>query len=200
MAYLIHSLSIVLLNLRQDSMFLEKQLILRFNRGDTDALRDIYARYKDDLVSLAAALLQDKNAAEDVVHDVFARLVQKQDTLRISKNLRAYLMTSAANMARQHFRKRQKEPESSLETSALDNPGKELPPVSTMAHDEQKQHLTKALSALPYEQREVILLRHYSDWKFQKIASVQNVSVNTVQGRYRYGIDKLRSLLDGEVL
>ena len=181
-------------------MFLEKQLILRFNRGDTDALRDIYARYKDDLVSLAAALLQDKNAAEDAVHDVFARLVQKQDTLRISQNLRAYLMASAANMARQHFRKRQKSPESALDASDMDHPGKELPPESAMAGDEQKKLLTDALTALPYEQREVILLRHYSDFTFRKIASVQNVSVNTVMGRYRYGIEKLRSHLNGEML
>ena len=181
-------------------MFLEKQLILRFNRGDTDALQDIYARYKDDLVSLAAALLQDKNTAEDVVHDVFARLVQKQDTLRISQNLRAYLTTSAANMARQHFRKLKKAPKSSLDALDMDHPGKELPPESTMTSDEQKQLLTDALAALPYEQREVILLRHYSNWKFRKIASVQNVSINTVRGRYRYGIDKLRLRLDGDLL
>ena len=180
-------------------MFLEKQLILRFNRGDTDALRDIYARYKDDLVSLAAALLQDKNAAEDAVHDVFARLVQRQDTLRISQNLRAYLTTSAANMARQHFRKRQKSPESSLDASGMDRPGKELPPESAMLDGEQKQLLTNALADLPYEQREAVLLRHYSDLTFRKIASAQNVSVNTVLGRYRYGIDKLRSRLNGEL-
>jgi len=181
-------------------MFLEKQLILRFNRGDTDALRDIYARYKDDLVSLAAALLQDKNAAEDAVHDVFARLVQKQDTLRISQNLRAYLTTSAVNMTRQQFRKRSRAPESSLDASGMDRPGKELPPESAMVDGEQKQLLTDALAALPYEQREVVLLRHYSDFTFRKIASVQNVSVNTVMGRYRYGIEKLRSRLDGEIL
>ena len=180
-------------------MFLEKQLILRFNRGDTNALRDIYARYKDHLVSLATALLHDKTTAEDVVHDVFARLVQKQDTLRISQNLRGYLMTSVANMARQYFREHLKNPKSSLDSSDLNHPGKEIPPESRLEQDEKEQHLANALSVLPYEQREVILLRHYSDLKFKKIASLQNVSVNTVQGRYRYGIDKLRSLLNGEL-
>ncbi len=85
-------------------MFLEKRLIARFNGGDTDVLREIYVLYKDDLVGLASALLQDKLAAEDVVHDVFSRLVKKQETLRISTNLRSYLIASVTNAARQCFR------------------------------------------------------------------------------------------------
>jgi DNA-directed RNA polymerase specialized sigma24 family protein len=36
--------------------------------------------------------------------------------------------------------------------------------------------------------------------RFKKIASMQSVSINTVQGRYRYGLDKLRSLLNGEMI
>jgi RNA polymerase sigma-70 factor (ECF subfamily) len=45
----------------------------------------------------------------------------------------------------------------------------------------------------------VVLLRHFSDFKFKQIAALQNVSINTIQGRYRYGLDKLRSLLNGEL-
>ena len=170
--------------------------MMRFNRGDRDALRDIYNLYKDELVSLAGALLHEKTEAEDAVHEVFAKLIRKHQTLNITRNLRGYLMTAVANTARQFFQSRSRTPVSSLESEI----GAENPPQVSAILDEQKQRLANALSALPYEQREVILLRHFSDFKFKQIATMQNVSINTVQGRYRYGLDKLRSLLNGELL
>ena len=56
-----------------------------------------------------------------------------------------------------------------------------------------------ALQELPYEQREVICLRMEMDMTFRQIAMRQSTSVNTVKGRYRYGMTKLRSLLNSEV-
>jgi len=173
--------------------------MLRFNRGDAEALRDIYALYKDDLVSLAAALLHDRTTAEDVVHDVFAQLIRKQERLKITQNLRHYLTTSIANTARHYFHGQNKTPALVPDAELAERIGNGQLPESSLLADEQKQQLADALSALPYEQREVILLRHLSDFKFKKIASLQNVSINTVQGRYRYGLDKLRSLLNGEL-
>jgi RNA polymerase sigma-70 factor (ECF subfamily) len=64
---------------------------------------------------------------------------------------------------------------------------------------EQAAKLSQAVGQLPDEQREVVLLRLTADMKFRDIAKVQQVSINTVQGRYRYGLDKLRSVLNGEV-
>jgi RNA polymerase sigma-70 factor (ECF subfamily) len=55
------------------------------------------------------------------------------------------------------------------------------------------------LAELPSEQREVIILRLKGEMKFKEIAKLQGVSVNTIQGRCRYGLNKLRSILDGEV-
>jgi RNA polymerase sigma-70 factor (ECF subfamily) len=60
---------------------------------------------------------------------------------------------------------------------------------------EQSQSLTRALEQLPYEQREVLVLRAYSDMKFAAIAAQQNTSIHTAQGRYRYALDKLREIL-----
>ncbi|MCP4612463.1 MAG: RNA polymerase sigma factor [Planctomycetes bacterium] len=181
-------------------MIQEKWLMMRFNRGDSQALRDIYVRYKDDLVSLADALLHDKTSAEDAVHDVFAMLIARQDTLKITANLRQYLLTAVANSARRHYRVQKKTPEVSLDAENAPDIETENPPESSAIFGEQQRHLADALAVLPYDQREVILLRHFSDLKFKAIASARNVSINTVQGRYRYGLDKLRSLLNGELL
>ncbi|MCK4999825.1 MAG: RNA polymerase sigma factor [Anaerohalosphaera sp.] len=175
-------------------------MMIRFNRGDTHALRDIYTLYKNELVSLARALLHDKTIAEDAVHDVFAKLIAKQETLKITSNLRSYLLTAVANAARRRYRSDKGHPELSLDAANVPEIESNNPPQSAAISDEQKQLLEIALAALPYEQREVVLLRHFSDLKFKTIASMQNISINTVMGRYRYGLDKLRSLLNGELL
>ncbi len=178
----------------------EKLLMMRFNRGDCHALRDIYAAYKDELVSLAGALLQDKTSAEDAVHDVFAKLIARQQTLKITQNLRRYLLSAVANAARQQYHSSSRHLKLSLDAQNPAEINTKDTPDSAAIAAEQKLRLATALSALPYDQREVILLRHFSGLRLKAIASIQDVSINTVQGRYRYGLDKLRSLLNGELL
>ena len=55
------------------------------------------------------------------------------------------------------------------------------------------------MARLPYEQREVVILHLRAGMKFRQIAKLQDISINTIKGRYRYGLDKLRSILNGEV-
>ena len=73
------------------------------------------------------------------------------------------------------------------------------PPEQWAILDERLERLRLAMVKLPYEQREVITLHMQSGMTFRRIAQRQNTSTSTVQGRYRYGIDKLRSLLNGEL-
>ena len=63
---------------------------------------------------------------------------------------------------------------------------------------EELKRLNSALAQLPCEQREVILLHLQGGLRFTEIAGLQNVSIKTAQSRCRYGLDKLRSLLDSE--
>jgi RNA polymerase sigma-70 factor (ECF subfamily) len=85
-------------------MLEEKLLVWRFNRGHTDALREIYERYKVDLVTLATALLANKAEAEDVVHDVFVGFLRSRGKFRLTGSLKAFLATCVANRARNRNR------------------------------------------------------------------------------------------------
>ena len=64
---------------------------------------------------------------------------------------------------------------------------------------EQLALLAEALQQLPYEQREALSLRMEMDMSFRQIAAVQHVPLNTAKGRYRYAMERLRSLLESEV-
>jgi len=174
----------------------EKALVERLNQGDMQALREVYDLTKHDLMTLAMALVSDRSTAEDVVHEVFARLASHRDTVRIRGSLRGYLLCAVANTARNALRTRSR-------VVAVPNEDQPEPvdsgqgPDQAVVQDEEQRRVTQALNQLPLEQREVVLLRHYADMRFRAIARAQGVSVSTVQGRYRYAIQKLRSLLDG---
>ena len=179
-------------------MLQDKVLIWRFNRGEKEALRHIYEKYKNDLVTLAVALLTDVSSAEDVVHDVFVRFLKTSGKFRLTGSLKGYLATCVANNARNRNKMKQKHPGYGLDDEDEVSPNSNNPDFAAVFGEELRQ-LSSALSQLPYEQREVLLMHSYSDLKFRTIAKSLGVSINTVQGRYRYALQKLRSMLDGEV-
>jgi len=175
----------------------EKILVWRFNRGSKDALRRIYEKYKDDLLGLAVTLLQDRSFAEDVVHDVFVSFAASTGTFQLSGTLRGYLSTCVANCARDRNRLRAGRDVGldSAEAADCDFAG----PLESAADREVSGRLESLLARLPYEQREVIVLHLHHEMRFRQIANALGVSINTVQSRYRYGLDRLRSILNGMV-
>jgi RNA polymerase sigma-70 factor (ECF subfamily) len=179
-------------------MLEDKLLVWQFNRGSKDALRHIYEKYKNDLVTLAAALLTDVASAEDVVHDVFVCFIKSSERFRLTGSLKGYLATCVANSARNKNKARQKHLSYGLDEADVVSANSNSPNATAIFGEELRQ-LSSALSQLPYEQREVLLLHSYSGLKFRTIAGSLGISINTVQGRYRYAVDKLRSMLNGEV-
>lgn len=179
-------------------MLEDRRLLWRLKRGDKDALRLIYEQYEGDLLTLAANLLHDPATAEDVVQDVFIGLVRSVPRLELRRTLRAYLATAVANRVKDHYRRKSRASPASLEDAGEVPAGGEGP-VQMAIDDEQMRKLRSALEQLPYEQREVITLRVHADMKFREIAGHQKTSVKTALSRYRYGLDKLRSILNGEV-
>ncbi len=175
----------------------DRQLLERLKGGDKDALRTIYEAYEGTLTTLAASLLTDPAAAEDVLQDVMVSLVRSVHRLNIRTNLRAYLASAVANRARDVYRRRPRQmlvPIDEAAHVAACGDG----PIQMVIRSERLLLLRSALEELPYEQREAVLLRLHADMKFREIARVQNVSIKTALSRYRYGLDKLRSRLNGE--
>jgi RNA polymerase sigma-70 factor (ECF subfamily) len=179
-------------------MLKEMQLVLRFNRGHTDAVREIYDLHKHELVTLATALLVDKSEAEDVVHDVFVDFIQSAGRFRLTGSLKGFLATCVANRARNQNKAKQKLIHDEANVPEAAAPDDERPDMSAM-FGEELQHVGQALAQLPYEQREAVVLRLRGGMRFRAIAQAQGVSVNTIQGRYRYGLGKLKTLLDGQL-
>ena len=175
----------------------DKLLVLRCKRGSKDALGRIYEKYKSDALVLAIALLNNTSAAEDVVHDVFLSFVQSIEKFRLTGSLKGYLLTCVANRARNANKARHQQSVASNPAEPVGS-GSDEPPRSIICNEELQQ-LSCAMAQLPYDQREAIMLHFQAAMTFKRIADSLGVSVNTVKSRYRYGLDKLRLLLDNEV-
>ncbi|MBW8035391.1 MAG: sigma-70 family RNA polymerase sigma factor [Planctomycetes bacterium] len=179
-------------------MLEDKLLVWKLRRGSKDALRVIYEKYRDDLLRIAAGLLKEKSQAEDAVHDVFAAFVSASSNFTLTGSLRGYLTTCVANKARNINRTKLRQGTVSLDevepvVSRLRRPDEWI------IYDEQFQQICDAMAHLPYEQREAVVLHIQGAMKFKEIAKLQETSVKTVLSRYRYGFNKLRSLLNEEV-
>lgn len=165
----------------------------RLRKGDTGALHRLYEKYRTDLFSVALSLVRDAHSAEDCLQDVFVKLAERVNRLVISRNLKGYLVSSVANCARDKLR-RKSVPVDSAEGAPQ---SADLPdPASELIGREESARIFNALGQLPYPQREVFVLRVQSGLKFREIARLQDVSVKTVLSRYRYGIDRLREILE----
>ncbi|HEW79777.1 MAG TPA: sigma-70 family RNA polymerase sigma factor [Phycisphaerales bacterium] len=187
-------------------MIEDKLFIWRFKHGSSVALGRIYKKYKDDLLRLAVALLNETSVAEDVVQDCFVSFAQSAEKIKLAGNLKSYLATCVANRARNWNRAMQRQSAWGRLPAETANPNGTESAVSSskrpeqwIIYSEQLRRLNNAMAQLPYEQREAVSLHIQGGMKFKAIAELQGVSINTIQSRYRYGLDKLRSILDSEV-
>ena len=173
------------------------QLVWQFKHGSEEALCRIYEKYSKDMLGLAIALSNNKNVAEDVVHDVFVSFAESVERIELKSNLRSYLLACVANHLRNRQRVKQHQtiPEEAIENTSSQSDR----PDNVVMAEEISQRINNAMAHLPYEQQEVVIMHLQGELKFKEIAMAQGVSVGTVQSRYLYGLRKLRSLLDGEM-
>lgn len=176
----------------------DKLLIRRFNSGDTEALRCIYEKYRSELLGVAGALLNEAGAVEDVLHDVFVDFSSQAGRFELRGSLKGYLAICIANRSR-NVNRQDKQISFEQVVESVPRASGQPDPLETARHREERSVVACALAKLPQEQRQVIVLHVLGALRFREIAHQTGESINTVQSRYRYGLRKLQSLLDGQV-
>jgi len=175
----------------------DKKLVGRFNRGDRQALQRIYEKYREDLLKVAASLLIVPSQGEDVLHDVFVSFARQSGRFKPSGSLKGYLAIGVAKRARDCNRRLHFPAEA--DEDALKTHVRPLHGPAQQAVCRELQHqVAAAVEALPEDQREVIVLHLQCGLRFREIARAKDVALPTIQSRYRYGLAKLRSALNGE--
>lgn len=162
---------------------------------ERDAFAAFYDRYAGRLVGAARTLGCPPTEAEDIVHDLFVRLVRSGVLAGDVDDPEAYAFASLRHAV---WRRRERR---SLEREAIERLGREHDrPAERAAGDGiDPERIRAAIAMLPDAQREVVALKIDGGLTFAQIARVTNVSLNTAAGRYRYALEKLRAALAAEV-
>jgi RNA polymerase sigma-70 factor (ECF subfamily) len=176
----------------------DRYLLWRLKHGSGEALCRIYKKYRDDLLRLAVSLANETTMAEDVVQDVFVAFLGGIDRFRLTGSLKGYLATCVANRVRNANRDQRRRRHSGLE-EAGQLVAESACPDQWVICSEELERVAGALALLSTEQRETIALRLQGALKFREIAEFQGVPIKTALSRYRCGLERLRSLLNGEV-
>ena len=155
-------------------------------RDDPAVIELIWDRYAHDLLAFLSAVLGSRHEAEDVLQTLFVKIVRQRRALAGARRLDAYLFRMARNEATTYMRGRRR--------VRAPQPWLAFEEAGEQRYDLAEQ-VQVALSRLPESQREVVVLKMYRDKTFQEIGRLLGISLNTAASRYRYGIERLRSLL-----
>lgn len=169
----------------------DEELMLRYvHRGDREAFEALFARYADRLYGWFRRSVPDDQVAADLVQQTFLHFHRARADFRQGSPVRPWLFTIALNVRREHFRRRARKPETSLDPVVHGEPS-----VGTDASTTEERLLRRALAELPDASREVILLHWYEGLSFKEIAHLLGSTQSAVKVRAHRAYKALRELL-----
>jgi RNA polymerase sigma-70 factor (ECF subfamily) len=169
----------------------DETLMEAFQRGDAKAFARLFARHQRPIFTFLCRSVGNDAVAEELVQELFLRVVKAAATYRRQAKLTTWLYTMARNLCIDQARRakhRQAGPldeEAARSSSAADGEQRAI-------DREAAARMERALATLPAEQREVFLLREQSNLKFRDIATIVEASESTVKSRMRYALEHLR--------
>ncbi len=194
----------------------DEQLLAAYRGGDVRAFEKLLARYEKPIWSFLRRFVRDAEAAEDLLQEVFLRVVRDAQGVEGKATATAafkgeakfstWLYTIARNLCIDRARR------SAIRGSeSIDSPTDGEPETTTTLHEriaapgpstdavvagrEAARRIDRAVAELPDDQREVFLMREVMELPFAEIASVVGASEPTVKSRMRYALEKLRAAL-----
>ncbi|MBS4172691.1 RNA polymerase sigma factor [Bacillus sp. FJAT-49736] len=147
-----------------------------------------YVAYKKHVFAMALSILRDFELSEDVLQDVYMKLFQYMKHQKI-KNVKAWLISVSRNRALDLYRKKKREI-TGFEHEYFEK-------SQYMADDPvDKLVLSKYLSLLDTEERQIVILKEISGMKHREIASIMEMPLGTVLWKYRVALKKLKNALE----
>lgn len=180
----------------------DEKLISLIAQSQEPALTQLYDRYHRLVFSLALAIVNDRETAEEVVLDVFMRVWQKAGTYRVEQ---AKVTTWLTHIARHHAIDILRRRAARLDQSALhwedfiSNLESSHPdPQESAELSLRRKRIHAALNQLPHEQKQALLLAYFGGYTQSQIAELLGQPLGTIKTRLRLAMQKLREFLHEE--
>jgi RNA polymerase sigma-70 factor (ECF subfamily) len=164
----------------------------RFCDGEQAAFEALFARHAGRVQGFLSRMVRDGPLAEDLLQTSFLSVIRARGRYEPGTRFAPWLLTIAANAARDALRRRQHVEAYSKER---DLSPESVPPG--VGDPGMRRRLEDALQQLHPDQREAVILSKVEGWSFEEIASMRGISVGAARVRAHRGYEKLRQLLDG---
>ncbi len=180
----------------------DEDLMSQFQAGTVEAFDILVSRYKDPLTNYIYRFLGDMKECEDLLQETFLRVYRNRHSYRRIARFSTWLYTIAGNLARSEYRKRKRRRISSLQSVNKNDEEYEMEvPDETFSPDKHTEssiqdfYIQDALTKIPEEFREVVVLRDVQQLSYEEIAEITGLPMGTVKSRINRGRTKLQILL-----
>jgi len=172
----------------------DEDLMLAVRGGDPSRLEPLFDRYHRPLFDYLARMTGNRSVAEDLVQDVFVRILKYRHTFRDDSRFETWVFRIARNARTDYFHRQLRE--TTLDRAA-DRADNALGIAESLEFDRQTACLRRALLLLRDDQRELIVLARYRGMKYEAIAELLGVEVGTVKVRMHRALRELRDTFLG---
>jgi RNA polymerase sigma-70 factor (ECF subfamily) len=177
------------------------QLLKRYAAGDEGAFQEIVNLYKDSVYAFLRRFLNRPDLVDDVFQETFMQLYVSRDTFDVSKPLRPWLFTIAANKAKDALRRMQRVDSTNL-GSMFDGEENSIDDVlNTLDHDDRMPYddlirqetaaqVKRVISHMPARLREILLLAYFQKFSYGEISGILGIPVGTVKSRLHTAVGR----------
>jgi RNA polymerase sigma-70 factor (ECF subfamily) len=177
------------------------ELLKRYAAGEEGAFRELVNQYKDSVYAFLRRFLNDRDLVDDVFQETFMQLYASRDTFDLSKPLRPWLFTIAANKARDALRRMQRVDSTNLgslfdsEEHSMDDALNTLDhdehmPYDDLIRDETAAAVKRVIAHMPAKPREILILAYFHKFSYAEIGRILGLPVGTVKSRLHAAVGR----------
>ena len=154
-------------------------------------LEDLFRLHYKSLCFAANNIVSDRIASEDIVQDVFLKLLNKKDEVKITTSIKGYLYKSTINTSLNYIEKNKRSvPSLQHEIELAGGVSNEV--VESIGYIELEEQVTQAINSLPSKCKLIFILNRYEDMKYKQIADHLGIALKTVENQMGKALKKLR--------
>ncbi|MCB0601615.1 MAG: sigma-70 family RNA polymerase sigma factor [Saprospiraceae bacterium] len=179
------------MRIRQDLQ--TENWVLRYQAGDEKALGLLMDHWQKRIYNLAYKMVADEAVAKDILQKTFIKVYQHLHKLEEADKFRPWVYKIAVNFCNSELRKTKRTESLTDVHAGMVTSG--ITSEHRLEQSELKDLIWQTLGQIPEEQKAVIIMKEYEGFKFQEIADILDISINTAKSRLYYGLRSMKKLL-----
>ena len=165
----------------------DEELMKALSKGDQRAFDELYKRFYAQLLGYFKNMLWgDREKAEDMVHDIFAKIIKNPDYFDTNRSFRTWLFSVASNMCKNEYKKQAVRKNTSTGVEDYRSISSSTNVLAEVQDIQFQQAFEENLAKMDEKHREVFALRHLEGLSMKEIAEVMEINEGTVKSRLFY--------------